>query len=298
MLRSFSEIVESAKNNAPKKISLVNGDDPSSLTALYEAQKSGIAKAVLVGEPDKISKAASEAGVNIDGMEIVEAYGDEVPEKAVSLVSRGEADVLMKGNVKTSVFMKAVLNKEWGLRSGELLSHAFIYQCSIGKKLRIITDGGININPDLNGKVEILKNAVKFSRAMGVEKPLVAVLAAVESVNPKMQETLDAQKLSEMSKEGLFGECTVEGPLAFDLAVSEKSAATKGIKGEVPGKADILLVPDICSGNVLGKSLIYYGNVPNGGMVVGSSAPVVFLSRADNEDTKLNSIALGTQVKL
>lgn len=298
MYKSFNDMIQKAKSDKPRRVALANGADASSLAALCAAGREGIVNAILVGVPEDIQGAARSVDVDISQMEIVECAAEESALKAVSLVAAGEADILMKGSVKTSDFMKAVLDREKGLRSGELLSHAFIYECPVGNMLRIVTDGGINIKPDLNQKVEILKNAVRFSRALGVKQPKVAVLAAVEAVNPKMQETVDAVELMNMAQAGEFGDCVVEGPLALDLAVSERAAATKKVGGQVPGRADVLLVPDICSGNVLGKSLIYYGAVPNGGMVVGSSAPVVFLSRADEEDTKLNSIALGAAVQL
>ena len=292
MFKNFAQIVDKATKTDGKTIAVAAANDVNTLSTFAIAQKRGLAKGILVGDKEQIETLAKENDIDLSGQEIVHAADDkEAAAKACSLVRQGKAEVLMKGLVKTSTFLKAVLDNENGLRSGKLLSHVFVFEDKLRDKLVLLTDGGINIRPTLEEKAEIVKNSVKLFEAMGGKDAKVAALAAIENVNEKMSETVDARKLQEMSEAGDLG-CFVQGPLALDNAISEEAAKVKGLTGEVVGKADILLAPDIASGNLLGKSLMFYGQTANAGTVVGTTAPVIFLSRADDEETKLNSIAL------
>lgn len=293
MYRSFEEIRAAAGRGAGKTIAVAAANDATTLSTFAIASQRKLARGILVGDEAKIRAVAKAEGLDLSGHEVVHVPDEkEAALVACGLVREGKADVLMKGMVKTSTFLKAVLDHERGLRSGKLLSHVFVYEDADRKRLVLVTDGGINIRPSLDEKAEIVRNAVALHRAMGGSRAKVAALAAVEMVNEKMPETVEAAKLQEMAAAGDLGACDLQGPLALDVAVCAESARVKGLEGPVVGEADVLLAPDIASGNILGKSLIYYGTTPNAGTVVGTTAPVIFLSRADDEETKLNSIAL------
>ena len=293
MFKNFKEIFEKASSGAPKIIAVAAANDLNTLSTFALAYEKGMARGILVGDKDVIHRIADENGIDLESQEIIHCPDDkEAALKACSLVREGKADVLMKGMVKTSTFLKAVLDNESGLRSGKLLSHVFVFEDKVNDQLTLLTDGGINIKPTLEEKAEIVKNSVNLFKKMGGDKAKVAALAAVEMVNEKMEETVHGARLQEMAESGELGDCYVQGPLALDNAISKEAVKIKNLSGSVVGEANILLAPDIASGNLLGKSLIYYGESQNAGTVVGTTAPVIFLSRADNEETKLNSIAL------
>ena len=252
---------------------------------------------ILVGEEAQIKSIAAELNISLSGMEIInEADKVEACRKAVKLVHDGDADVVMKGIVDTSVILKAVLDKDIGLRESPVLSHVALFGVEGFDRLLYITDAAMCIAPDVEQKAHIINNAVKVAHALGNENPIVTCLCAVEKVNPKLQATLDAQELVERNKRGEITGCTVCGPLALDNAVSEEAAKHKGITDPSAGKADILLVPYIEAGNIFYKSLTYMAKAQNAGMIVGAKAPVVVTSRADSDETKLNSIALAIAV--
>lgn len=257
-MKSFKGIREKARGLGLKKFAIAGKPDEELHEALVEARKENIAEAHIFD--DAIS--------------------------AVKAVRDGKCDILMKGSVDTKLFMQAILDKECGLRTGHLISHIAVFE-GMGR-LMMITDGGICLDPTLEDKVEIVKNAIPVARGLGIAVPKVAVLAAVEKVNPKMKETVDAEKLTAMGIEG----CEIQGPFAVDNAVSEYAAGLKGIKGPVAGKADILLVPSVLVGNIFAKGIMYFAKSQFGGIVAGTSKPVAFLSRSDDADTKMNTIAL------
>lgn len=212
--------------------------------------------------------------------------------EAVKSVYMNDSNVLMKGHIPTAILMKAVLSPEYGLRTGNILSHVAAFEIEGYERLIFITDAGMNINPDLLQKAQIIQNAVHIARSTGVDMPVVAPLAAVEVINPAMQATLDAAALAAMNRRGQITDCIVDGPLALDNAVSESAAQHKGLSGETAGKADILLVPTIESGNILYKSLVYFARAKVGGVIAGAKAPIVLTSRADSAETKLFSLVL------
>jgi phosphate butyryltransferase len=213
------------------------------------------------------------------------------------MVKEGKADFLMKGLIDTAILLKAVLDKESGLRTESQLSHVMIYDLPTYHKLLFLTDGGMNISPTLEEKAKIIKNAIDAAHAMGMETVKVACIAAKEKVNDKMPATVDARALENMCKDGAFGVgAIVEGPLAFDIAVSKEAADVKGFKSEIAGDVDVLLVPNIEVGNGIGKALTYLANAQSAGVIMGASKPVVLVSRADTYEAKLNSIALGSVI--
>ena len=296
MIHSFQELVDSVKN-ANRRIAVAVAQDAEVLIAVRKAADLGIVKPVLVGEETAIKSIAAEINVSLDGMEIIdEADKIEACRKAVKLVHDGDADVVMKGIVDTSVILKAVLDKDIGLRESPVLSHVALFGVDGFDRLLYITDAAMCIAPDVEQKAHIIGNAVKVAHALGNENPIVTCLCAVEKVNPKMQATLDAAELVERNKRGEIAGCTVCGPLALDNAVSVEAAKHKGITDPNAGKADILLVPYIEAGNIFYKSLTYMAKAQNAGMIVGAKAPVVVTSRADSDETKLNSIALAIAV--
>jgi len=292
-IKSLVELLAYAKEVGPKKISVALAEDPEVLEAVENARKEGIAEAFLVGNADKLKEVADSMGVDLGNYEVVDVKGsqNEVSLEAVKLVSSGKADILMKGMISTANFLRGVLNKEVGLRTGGTLSHVYIHQVEGYDRLFFICDPAFNMYPDLPTKVNIINNTVQLAHAFGIEMPKVAVLAAVEVVNPDMPCTLDAAALSQMNRRKQIKGCIVDGPFALDNAISEESAKHKGIVSEVAGKADILLVPDIEAGNMMAKAIVYFSNNKTAGLVLGAKAPVVLTSRSDTPETKLLSIA-------
>lgn len=292
-LRSLTELLEYSKKIGPMTISVACAEDAEVLEAVEEARKAGVAKAFLVGDIDKIREAAAPLKIELGKYEIVNEKGGEAAAsmKAVEVVSSGQAKILMKGMVKTANFLRAVLNKEKGLRSGALLSHVYIHEIENYDRIFFISDPAFNMYPDLQAKVGIIDNVVQLAHAFGVACPKVAALAAVEVVNPDMPCTLEAAMLTQMNRRGQIKGCLIDGPLALDNAVSEESAKHKGIVSDVAGQADVLLVPNIESGNMMAKAIVYFARNKTAGLVLGAKAPIVLTSRSDSAETKLLSIA-------
>ena len=292
MINSFADIRKYARERGPKTIAVAVAQDAEVLAAVSRAKMEGIAEAVLVGDGKEILKTADRAGIDVKGFEIVDRPDKaKACEKAVELVGSGRADIVMKGIIDTSVILRAVLNDET-LRGENILSHIGVAEVDGYDKLFIFSDPGMNIAPDLSQKVQIIENAVQLANALDKDNPRVAVVCAVEKVNPKMPATLDAAELVKMNQEGRIKNCIVGGPFALDNAVSVRAAEHKGINHPVAGNADILIVPDIEAGNILYKALVYFAGAKCAGLVVGAKAPIIVTSRADNEEAKLNSIAL------
>jgi phosphate butyryltransferase len=296
-MKNFQEVLEKVKNNKMKKIAVAAAQDEPVLEAIRDAKACGIVDAVLVGDKEKIEAIAAKIDFDLTGIEIVnETDSTKAALRAVELVSSGKADMLMKGLLETSTILRAVLNKEVGLRTGKLMSHVAVFEVPGYDRLLFVTDAAFNMYPDLKAKIDILKNAVSVAKAVGIETPKVAPICAVEVVNPDMPATVDAAILTQMNNRGQIKGCIIDGPLATDNALSEEAAKHKKISGPVAGKADILLLPNIEAGNVMYKTLSYTTNSKNGGILVGTSAPVVLTSRADSPETKMNSIALAALV--
>ena len=294
-MKSLKDILSLAKQIGPKRVTVAWAQDEEVLLALEQAQREGIAEGVLVGTKEKIKELALKNKIDLDKFEIEEETDEfQASLKCCELINKGKADLLMKGLVGTAPFMKAILNKEKGLGTGMLLSHVAAFEIPTYPKILVITDAAINISPSLMEKARIIQNAVDVAHGLGIETPLVACIAALEKVNPdKMPGTLDCACLSRMAQRGQIRGATVDGPLGLDNAVSEKSAEVKGVKSPVAGKADVILCPDIETGNVIYKTLIEFAQAKCGAIVAGTKVPVILTSRADSHETKLMSIALG-----
>jgi len=297
MIKCFEEVLQKVKSNETKKVAVAVAQDEPVLEAIRDAKAEGIADAILVGDRAAIEEVANKIGMDISQFEIVHEVDDKKAAlKAVELVSSGKADMVMKGLVDTATFLRAVLNKEIGLRTGGLMSHVAVFQIPGYDRLIFLTDAAFNMYPDLKAKIDIVNNAVKVAKAVGIEMPKVAPICAVEVVNPDMPATIDASILSKMNERGQIKGCIIDGPLALDNALSEEAAKHKKISGPVAGKADIVLMPNIEAGNVMYKTLTYAANAKNGGILVGTSAPVILTSRADSHEAKMYSIALAALV--
>lgn len=293
MAKNFEELLRLAQERGPKKISVAVAEDKEVLTAIKIAMEKGIAEPILVGNKEKIEYIAKEVSLNLEEIDIInEKDGTLASMIATELVSSKKAQILMKGLIDTSIILKQVLDKNIGLSCENVISHIAVFDVPTYHKVFIVTDAAMNIAPDLIQKKEILENAVKMALSLDIKMPKVAVLAAKEKVSPKMEATIHAQELKNMNKYGIIKNCIVDGPLALDNAINKESALIKGIESEVAGDADILLAPTIEAGNILYKSLTYFANAKSAGLIVGTKAPVVLTSRADNEESKLNSIAL------
>ncbi len=297
MIKTFEEVLCKVKSSEMKTIAVAVAQDEPVLEAVRDARKEGLAKAILVGNKEMIENTAKKIGMDISDFEIIHEPNDKkAAVKAVELVSSGKADMVMKGLIDTANFLRAVLNKEVGLRTGNLMSHVGVFEIPKYDRLIFLTDAAFNMYPDLKAKIDILNNAVKVAKAVGIDTPKAAAICAVEVVNPDMPATVDASILSKMNERGQIKGCIVDGPLALDNALSEEAAAHKKISGPVAGKADIMLLPNIEAGNVMYKTLTYTTDSKSGGILVGTSAPVILTSRADSHETKLNSIALAALV--
>nr|WP_081954407.1 phosphate butyryltransferase [Neobacillus niacini] len=294
-------LLESLMNKATQlngnTVAVAVAEDEEVIEAVIEALSRDLANFILFGDKEKINMILNvnhkDQQKSNKKLSVVHADSSVMAaELAVRAVSNKEASVLMKGNIPTSALLKAVLNKEYGLRTGNVLSHVAVFEIPDYNRFTIVTDAGMNIAPDLEQKAQMIKNAASLARAIGIEYPKVAPIAAVEVVNPAMQATIDAAALSVMNKRGQITGCIVDGPLALDNAVSALAAEHKGIQSEVAGRADILLVPTIEVGNVLYKSLIYFAKAKVGAVIAGAKAPIVLTSRADSAESKLYSLAL------
>lgn len=293
MAKSFKALLELAAEKGPKKVVVAVAQDKDVLSAIKEATRLNIAEPILVGDKEKIVAIAKEINFDLDNIEIIhEEDGAIACRIATELVSTNESYVLMKGLIGTGIIMKQVLDREIGLRTGNIISHVAVFDIPTYHKVFIVTDAAMNIAPDLNQKKQIIENAVELAKSLDIETPKVAALAAMEKVSPKMEATIHAQELKDMNTRGEITGCLIDGPLALDNAVSKESAILKGISSEVAGDADILLAPTIEAGNFLYKSLTFLGNAKSAGLILGAKAPIVLTSRADNEEAKLNSIAL------
>jgi phosphate butyryltransferase len=297
MSKNFEDLLSRLKEIPTKKVAVAVAQDEPVLEAIKEATENNIAEAILVGDKQQIHEIAKKIDLDLSDYEIMDIKDPKKATlEAVKLVSSGHADMLMKGLVDTATFLRSVLNKEVGLRTGKLMSHVAVFDIEGWDKLLFLTDAAFNTYPELKDKVGMINNAAVVAHSCGIEVPNVAVVCPVEVVNQNMPSTIDAALLAKMSDRGQFKGCVVDGPFALDNAISEEAAHHKGVKGEVAGKADILLLPNIETANVMYKTLTYFSKSKNGGLLVGTSAPVILTSRADSFETKVNSIALAALV--
>lgn len=292
-IKSLDIFLDIAKSKPKRKIAVAAAEDSHVLGAIKEAVAESIVEPILVGNIAKIKEIASGIGFNLNGIEMVEENDiKKACRKAVEIVRAGDANIIMKGLVSTADFLRAVLNKEAGLRKGDMLSHVGFFDPKAYHKVVAITDAAQNIAPTLQEKITIINNAVDVFNHVGFPNPKIALLGAVEVVNPKMESTLDAAAITQMNRRNQIKGCLIDGPLAFDNAISKEAAEHKGIVSEVAGDADMLFVPNIEVGNVLYKSFTYFGGANVAAMIMGAAVPIVLTSRADSDRSKLLSVAL------
>lgn len=298
MSKGFDDIFAKVGECGMKKVAVSVAQDEAVLEAVREAKKRGIADAILVGDEAKIREIAASIGMDLDGYEIIdEPDMIQASLKAVKLAHEGKADMYMKGLIDSKNFLKSVLDKEVGLRTGGVLSHVCVFEIPGIDRLLFLTDVAFMTYPTLEDKVNIIKNTLPVARACGVECPKVAPLAAVEVVNPKMPVTVDAAELTKMNENGEITGCIVDGPLSLDLAIDPEAAKHKGATDRaIQGDADILLFPDIHAGNLVYKAMVHTAKVVNGNILTGTKAPVILTSRSDSVEVKVNSLALGAVV--
>jgi len=294
MLKTYAEIFEKVQlRQRRKRISVAMADDPSVLAALKDVEQKGIAESILIGNPIRIRALAEELHFPVSEKQIVPAIKDEeIAALAVEQIRQGRADILMKGHIATPILMKAVLDRDKGLRKGDVLSHVAVVEIPTYPKFLIMGDGGINITPDLETKKAILNNMLQVCQKLQIACPKVAVLCPIEKVNPKIPETVDAAELHKLAEAGQFGKVILEGPIAMDVALSAEAAAKKGIKSTIAGQTDVVLVPNITCGNAMIKILMCLTKSRVGGLVVGATVPIILLSRSDNPEEKFDSILL------
>jgi phosphate butyryltransferase len=292
-LKTLENLVDLARKKGLRKLAVAVAEDEDILAAIRNACEAGFIDPLLIGDKDRIKTTAEKAGLDIAAIKILH---ESDPVKACSLaagiIARGEASILMKGMVSTGILMKAFLDKELGLTKGNLLSHVAFFESPYYHKLICVTDAAMNIAPDINEKVIIIQNAVNIYHTLGIKMPKVGILGAVETVNPKMEATVHAAILKAMNQRNQITGCIIDGPFALDNAVSAEAASHKNIHSEVAGDVDILVTPDINSGNILYKALNFLGGAITAAIITGAVAPIVLTSRADSEKSKYLSIAL------
>ncbi|WP_164668666.1 phosphate butyryltransferase [Virgibacillus doumboii] len=292
-MNTLQVLRDQAKAENNQIVSVANAADEGVLHAVKEAVEENLCSFLLFGNEQEITATAKSIDFDLNADEItVEHVESNYAAAAVKAVHENSAHILMKGNVSTKALLTAVLNKEYGLRSESVLSHVALFQIPNQDRLIFLTDAAMNLTPTLSEKVEIINNAVQVAEGININDPKVAVLAAVENVNPAMQATVDAATITQMQRRGQITGCLIDGPLAFDNAVSQKAAKQKNIHSEVAGNADILMVPTIESGNMLYKSFIYFANAKVAAVISGAKAPIVLTSRADSSENKLYSLSL------
>lgn len=297
MIRNMQELLEEARTGEPGRLAVAVAQDSYVLDAVVQAAELGIVAPVLVGDREQIEQILVDLKADPRAYRIVDkADKTEACMVAARLVRDGEADFLMKGIVDTAVIMRAILNRDNGLRTGRMISDVLALEIEGYDHLFLVTDPAMSIAPTLPQKADLVRNAVDIAHALGNDNPKVAVLAAVEKVNEKMPCTVDAAELQAMNERGEIDGCVVQGPLQFDNAVSEEAAKHKGISGAVAGNADIMLVPDIEAGNMLVKAAEFFGHAKKAGVIVGAKAPVALTSRASSAESKLYTIAIARLV--
>lgn len=297
MFKKLAEIEKIAKTKKTQRIVVAAAGDEDVLEAIKNAQKYGIIVPVFVGDLEKIKEIAAKIKLDLSNIEMYD-YPDkfEASNKAVQLIREGKGDILMKGMVSTGILLKAVLNKEEGLRKGDLLSHVALFETAYYHKLLGVTDAAMNVKPDLIEKIGIIKNALEVFHKLGHMNPKVAIVGSVETINPRMEATMHAATISMMNYRKQITGCIIDGPLAIDGAVSKRASELKHITSEVAGDVDLILAPNIDGANILYKSLNFLGGATAAAVIMGATVPIVLTSRGDTERSKYLSIALAAAI--
>jgi len=289
----YEQLLARCRSLEPVPTAVAHPCEGSALSGAIEAANEGLIVPILVGPRSKIEAIAKSQGIDLTGLRIVDTpHSSASAAKAVELLREAQAELLMKGSLHTDELMAAVVSREGGLRTGRRISHVFVMDVPTYHKVLIVTDGAINIAPTLEDKVDICQNAIDLAISLGLEKPKVAILAAVETVTSKMSATLDAAALCKMAERGQIKGAVLDGPLAFDNAISKQAAETKGIRSAVAGDPDILLAPDLEAGNILAKQLSFLANADSAGLVLGARVPIILTSRADGVRSRIASCAV------
>lgn len=292
-LESFDQLIETLKCNDKKKVAVVAAEDEHALESVFKARNEGIVEPILIGNEEKIREISKNLNEDLKDLTIINVEEPkEAAAKAVELAREGKAQVIMKGKIQTADILRAVVNKEKGLGMGRIMSHIAMHELPNYHKLLAVTDGGMMMYPNVQEKKQIVENAVDIFKAIGYTKPKVGILAAVENVNTKMPETVDADILKQMNINGEITDCLIEGPISYDLVMSKESAEIKGYKSGIVADADILVVPNITTGNILGKSLVYSAEAKMAGFIVGAKVPIVLTSRGSTAEEKYLSLVL------
>lgn len=297
-MKKLEDLKNVINKNQKSKLIVVAAEEENVLEAVYEAFKDDLIEPILVGNKELIDEYIRKNNFKFEGVDIIPANSfEEAAEISVKMINEGRGDFLIKGLVDTSILLKAVLNKEWGLRTGKQLSHVMLYEIPTYHKLIMLTDGGMVTYPDVDTKIALIKNAYEGAKKLGYKEFKVACLAAKEKLNPKMQATVDGAEIKARQKKGEFeAGIIVEGPIALDLAVSKEAAKIKKFNSPVAGDADLLLVHNIEMGNGIGKSITYFGKGIGAGVVMGAKVPIVLVSRSDDFDAKYYSILFGSAI--
>jgi phosphate butyryltransferase len=297
MIKKLDELVSIAKGKSARRVAVAAAGDIDVLQAIKNAKEQGIIEPVLVGDEPKIKQIAQDIGFDLSGIQIIhnaDKFGAST--EAVKIIKEGKAEILMKGLVSTGILLRAVLNKEVGLRKGALLSHVAIFETPYYHKLLGVTDAAMNVNPELEEKIGIIQNAVEVFHKLGHDNPKVAIVGSVETINPRMEATMHAATISMMNYRKQITGCVIDGPLAIDGAVSKKSADLKNITSDVAGDVDLILAPNIDGANILYKSMNFLGGATAAAVIMGAKVPIVLTSRGDSERSKFLSIALAAAI--
>lgn len=296
VLKNFDELVEKVKSfPQQKRVIVAAAGDEHTLEAVFHAQKEGIVKPILVGDKNIIENLLRTLEVTVSNNDIYDIPdADEAAKKAVALIHEGIGDFIMKGKLETAQILKPVVNKETGLGTGRVMSHFVINELPHYHKLLVTSDGGMMTYPTLEQKKDIIENSVEIMLALGYVNPKIAAVAAVEKVNPKMPETVDADSLAQMNREGQIKNCIVAGPISLDIALDKEAARIKGYESPVAGDADMILVPNIQVGNVLGKSIVTIAGGKMAGFIVGAKVPIILTSRGSSAEEKFLSLVLAS----
>ena len=293
MIKTMDDLILKAKTIETSTMVVACAADEHVLEAVELARENNIINGILVGDEEKILQILKSLNINSKNYKIIDEKDKvEACQKSVKIVSSNDNYFLMKGLIDTSVLLKAALNKEYGLRTKNRISHVSVFEVNTHHKLIFMSDGAMNIAPNLDEKRQIIENSVEIAKAVGLENPNVGILAAVEKINPKMEATLDAEKLIQMNKDGVIKGCIVGGPFALDNAISKTAAKHKGITDPIAGEIDILIMPRIESGNIFYKTMMFLSNAKSASVIAGAKKPIVLTSRADSTISKFNSIAL------
>ena len=293
-MNTFEQIMDAAAKAGPARFVVAQAADGTILEALAQARGRGFASPILVGRPEEIEAAARERSLSLEGWRIVAcSTPQEIAAESVKIVARGDGDILVKGLLQSADLLRAVLSKANGFTMGRTLSHVGVFRFAESDRFYFVTDAALTIAPDYQQKIDIVQNAVDLAHRLGIAQPIVAILCAIETVNPEMPATVDAACLAKMAERGAIKGARVEGPLALDNAVSVEAARYKGITSELAGRADILVAPNIEAANILYKALIFFARAEEAGIVMGARSPIVLASRSDSARNKLYSLALG-----